>query len=169
MERVVLGLGSNKGFSGMAPDELLKRACARISEFVCKMEFSSIYRTAAMYVLDQDDFYNMVAVGEFSGTPELLLEKIHSVEQEFGRNRISEIRNGPRSLDIDIELFGHRRINTQSLVVPHERLLERAFVLVPFLEVLEKNADVNKADIEFYGKKLELLENQRVEKYCPFY
>jgi len=53
-------------------------------------------------------------------------------------------------------------------VIPHERLLERAFVLAPFLEVLKKNADVNKADIEFYAKKLDLLKEQRVEIYCPF-
>ena len=71
-------------------------------------------------------------------------------------------------MDIDIELFGNQTVKKENLVIPHERLLERAFVLAPFLEVLQKNADVNKADIEFYGKKLELLKDQRVEKYCSF-
>ena len=90
------------------------------------------------------------------------------IEQKFGRDRSLEVRNGPRSLDIDIELFGNQTVKKENLVIPHERLLERAFVLAPFLEVLQKNADVNKADIEFYGKKLELLKDQRVEKYCSF-
>ena len=104
---------------------------------------------------------------ESSGTPDSLLEKIHSIEQKFGRDRSLEVRNGPRSLDIE-ELFGNQTVKKENLVIPHERLLERAFVLAPFLEVLQKNADVNKADIEFYGKKLELLKDQRVEKYCSF-
>lgn len=168
MERVVLGLGSNKSFGDFSSLELLKRACCSLSDFIHELKFSSIYKTAAMYLAGQDDFYNMVAVGMYDGTADSLLEKIHLIEQELGRNRSLEIRNGPRSLDIDIELFGNQVIKKENLVVPHERLLERAFVLAPFLEVLQKNADVNKADIDFYGKKLELLKNQRVEKYCPF-
>lgn len=168
MERVVLGLGSNKSFGAFSSPELLRQSCSCLADFIHELKFSSIYRTAAMYVCEQDDFYNMVAVGNFSGTPDSLLEKIHLLEQKFGRDRSLEFRNGPRSLDIDIELFGNQAVKKENLVIPHERLLERAFVLAPFLEVLQKNADVNKADIEFYGKKLELLKNQRVEIYCPF-
>ncbi len=164
MERVVLGLGSNKKLNSLTSIELLQNACQELSSFIKDIEFSSMYKTAAMYFENQDDFYNMVAVGKFEGTAEDLLGKIHAIEQKFGRDRSKEFRNGPRSLDIDIELFGTQNIKTNDLVVPHERLCERAFVIIPFLEVLKRNADVNRVEIDFYSQKVELLKNQRIEK-----
>lgn len=166
MEYVVLGLGSNKPFDGISCVEILSRACAAISQFISGLELSSVYRTGAMYVCGQDDFYNMVAAGNYSGTPESLLERIHQVENSFGRNRAAEFRNGPRTLDIDIELFGLQTVRTPSLTVPHERLFERSFVLVPLLEVLKKNADANKAGIAVCSEHLAGLKGQRIELFC---
>lgn len=145
-------------------------AIKRIGGFVEKLCVSSVYRTAAMYVTDQDDFYNMVVAGDFQGTPRQLLEKIHAVEAELGRDRAKEFRNGPRSIDIDIEIFGKESVNESDLVIPHERLTERAFVMKPLLEILqimEKNADKRITDIPFssdflYGKLSELGE-QRID------
>ena len=70
-----------------------------------------------------------------------LLKKINQIEAKYGRDRTKEFRNGPRSLDIDIELFGNEVICTDNLEIPHKRLSERAFVLIPSLEVLTKPAD----------------------------
>lgn len=148
MERVVLGLGSNRSFNDISPIELLKEACVALSVFIKNANISSVYRTGAMYVTNQDDFYNMVLTGFYEGEPRELLDRIHEVEAELGRNRDNEFRNGPRSLDIDIELFGDRRIVEADLVIPHERMHERAFVLVPLIEVLRENADEIKGSHE---------------------
>lgn len=161
---VVLGLGSNKSFDSRKPVELLSGAVRSLSEFIENLEVSSVYRSAAMYVTDQDDFYNMVATGDYSGTPRQLLDRIHLLEAEFGRDRTQEFRNGPRSLDIDIELFGDLKINEADLIIPHERMCERSFVLTPLVEVLKKSADDNKADIVFYEEKLKKIKDQKIER-----
>lgn len=140
-ECIVLGLGSNRTYNGLSCTELLSEACTMLSSFIEKIRFSSVYKSRAMYLEDQDDFYNMAAAGFFNGSPEELLEKIHQIENKLGRNRSLEVRNGSRSMDIDIELFGKHKIHTETLIVPHERLLERAFVLKPLLEILRKDAD----------------------------
>ena len=160
---VALGLGTNREFNGLKGPGLLAHACARLSEILTSIRFSAVYRTAAMYVTDQDDFYNMVVAGRFEGSPQSLLKVIHSIEADFGRNREKEIRNGPRPLDIDIELFARRRIVQDDLVVPHERMTERAFVLRPLLDILNKNADVNIWSKGFYEEKLKSLADQKIE------
>ena len=161
--RLTLGLGSNKKYNGMSCVQILDEAVRKISTFVTNLEMSSIYRTQAMYVTDQDDFYNMVVCGDYSGSCFQLLDDIHNVESSLGRDRSKEFRNGPRSLDVDIELFGNERVNTENLVVPHERMTERAFVLKPLLEILHKNADKFKAEISFYEEKLSHLSDQRID------
>ncbi len=163
MERVVLGLGSNRSFNGLDPCGILFRACTEICSFLHDAVFSSIYRTGAMYVSEQDDFYNMVASGCFDGTARELLDRIHAVEDSYGRDRSKEIRFGPRPLDIDIELFGDLRIDEPDLVVPHERMTERAFVLVPFLEILDEDADSWNSG--FYRDCLASLSDQKIEMY----
>ena len=162
---VALGLGTNVEHNGIKGPELLACACVSLSRIIASMRFSSVYRTAAMYVTDQDDFYNMVVAGRFEGSPQSLLKAIHSIEAEFGRDREKEIRNGPRPLDIDIELFDRRRILQDDLVVPHERMTERAFVLRPLLDILSKNADVNIWSKGFYKEKLKSLEDQKIDLY----
>ena len=145
MVPVVLGLGSNRqlesGDSILPPAEILKASCEKLDKLLKQAVFSSVYMTRPMYVEDQCDFYNMVVGGLWEGTARELLSATQTIEAEFGRDRSREIRNGPRSLDIDIELFGSETIKTDDLVVPHPRLLERSFVLVPLLEILGKTAD----------------------------
>ena len=144
MNIVALGLGSNKRFSGLRPEEILGGAVFELSKILRGVEISSVYRTKAMYVLDQDDFYNMALAGFLDEgiSARDLLEKIHEIEASFGRDREKEIRFGPRPLDIDIEFFGNQKISEPDLQIPHPRLKERAFVLIPLLEIfdcLEKN------------------------------
>ncbi|MDE5775790.1 MAG: 2-amino-4-hydroxy-6-hydroxymethyldihydropteridine diphosphokinase [Treponemataceae bacterium] len=138
MTPVALGLGSNKKFSCLFPEEILGGAIFELSKILHNIEFSSVYRTKAMYVVDQEDFYNMALVGLLDDgiCARALLEKIHEIEAAFGRDREKEIRFGPRSLDIDIEFFGRQKILEPDLQIPHPRLKERAFVLTPLLEVL---------------------------------
>lgn len=160
---VVLGLGTNRDFNALSGPVLLAHTCSKLRGFLSSIRFSSVYRSAAMYVTDQDDFYNMVVAGRFEGSPRLLLNYIHKIEADFGRDREKEIRNGPRPLDIDIELFGRRRITEEDLVVPHERITERAFVLRPLLDILGKNADVKIWPKVFYEEKLKSLEDQKID------
>lgn len=145
--KVVLGLGSNKSlyFKGetLEPIEILKQACLHLSKLFLPQTFvqSSVYKTKAMYYENQDDFYNMVVLGDYEGEPENLLKETQKIEAIFGRNRSKEIPNGPRSLDIDIELFYDRIIKTVSLTIPHPKMKERAFVLRPLLEISPESAD----------------------------
>lgn len=146
MTAVALGLGSNKGFKGRPPVQILGAAVCELKKLLDGLEWSSVYRTRAMYYEDQDDFYNMAVLGlykgeESEGAALKLLDAIHGIEARFGRDRSAEIRNGPRSLDIDIELYGSKKISAETLIVPHQRLKERAFVLVPLVEILAKDAD----------------------------
>lgn len=140
MTFVVLGLGSNRSWKGMDSMTLLRSALQALSPLLQDMCLSSIYRSRPMYVEDQSDFYNMAAGGWLPGelSPRELLDKIHEIEASLGRDRSREVRNGPRSIDIDIELFGSARVEETDLEIPHPRLQERAFVLVPLFEVLEK-------------------------------
>ena len=139
MKIVALGLGSNKKFSGLRPEEILGGAVFELSKILRGVEISSVYRTKAMYVLEQDDFYNMALAGFLDEgiSARDLLEKIHEIEASFGRDREKEIRFGPRPLDIDIEFFGNQKISEPDLQIPHPRLKERAFVLIPLLEILD--------------------------------
>lgn len=164
----VLGLGSNKSFASLDSLHLLAKACDFLEPLLSDFRFSSVYRTKPMYVTDQSDFYNMAVSGQTELSAHELLSKIHEIEAKFGRDRKSEIRNGPRSIDIDIELFGNEEIHfsdssdpMKNLEVPHPRLSERAFVLLPLLEVLPLNADIQSRDFE---KSLAQIGNQGAEK-----
>ena len=122
------------------------------------VHFSSVYKTPAMYVTDQEDFYNAAAVGYVADDTDAFdfLKKINQIEAKFGRDRDREIRFGPRSLDIDIELFGDEHIDSPTLQIPHIRMEERAFVLIPSIEVLKYSAD--EIVREKYIKCLEAVE-----------
>ena len=143
MKRVLLGLGSNKSYEEKSPLELLDCAKNELKKYLSNMTFSSVYKTKAMYVENQDDFYNMAAIGfvEDNKDPFEFLSQVNNIEAQFGRNREKEIRFGPRTLDIDIELFGDDVINDPKLQIPHIRLEERAFVLIPAIEILTDSAD----------------------------
>lgn len=134
---VALGLGSNAAWGGMDSLALLGRACAMLRPLFRSLALSSVYRTKPMYLERQADFLNMVAAGVPSDglTPLALLSEIHRIEAALGRDRAREVRNGPRPIDIDVELFGLRSVLDDGLVVPHPRLRERAFVCVPLWEV----------------------------------
>ena len=140
---VVLGLGSNKPWQNMPSVRVLTRAVGALGALLADMRWSSVYRTAPLYLTEQTAFYNMVVTGFVSESlsPHDLLARTQQIEASLGRNRAQEVRNGPRTLDIDIEFFGDQRVHTADLEIPHPRLSERAFVLVPLLEILGESAD----------------------------
>ncbi len=144
MISVFLGLGSNKMYNDVKSIDILRSAYKCLNSIFQNIECSSVYFSEPMYVTDQDVFYNMVVRGdvEDSFTAFQLLDLIHKIEAKYGRDRSHEVRFGPRSLDIDIELFGNRVIDTVDLQIPHSRFLERKFVLVPLLELLYKSTDI---------------------------
>ncbi len=96
---------------------------------------SSVYKTSPRYLIDQADFYNLVVEGATDLQPLQLLAVTQAIEARFGRDRTCEQSKGPRTLDIDILLYGDARIDLPELVVPHPGMTERAFVLVPLVEL----------------------------------
>ncbi len=173
MQLLVLGLGSNTSYNGMSSLDILKSACKDLSNAGEKATFSSVYTSRAMYVENQNDFYNMACSMyiEDSVDPFDFLRYINFIEAKYGRDRSKEIRFGPRSLDIDIEIFGDKIIDDPILQIPHPRIKERAFVLIPLLEIFSQSADKNLR--EKYSKYLEDLHcknaDKDVEKYCDYW
>ncbi|MBQ3967039.1 MAG: 2-amino-4-hydroxy-6-hydroxymethyldihydropteridine diphosphokinase [Treponema sp.] len=166
---VVLGLGSNKPWQQYSSIELLVKAVRALKAFLHDIRFSSVYESAPMYVTDQAAFCNMVVAGraEDSLSPHDLLDQIHKIEASLGRDRSREIRNGPRSIDIDIEFFGNKKIRfsdsqnpLKALEIPHPRINERPFVLIPLLEILNKSAD--NVDSTLYAHKEEFMQMLKV-------
>jgi 2-amino-4-hydroxy-6-hydroxymethyldihydropteridine diphosphokinase len=100
---------------------------------------SSLYRTSPVGLRDQPDFINAVAAMTMDAAvlpAPTFLEKLFAIEAAFGRTRTpGSVRNAPRTLDLDLLLFGTERRNTPGLILPHPRMTERAFVLVPLLEI----------------------------------
>ena len=94
---------------------------------------SSLYRSAAMGYEDQPDFLNCVAKLETALQPRALLSHLQQIERDLGRTRSS--RDAPRTIDLDLLLYGSEVIDTPDLVVPHPRMHERVFVLEPLVEL----------------------------------
>ena len=131
MEKVWLGLGSNMGNSRA----FLAEALERLMLVLVEMAPSSVWKSKARYVENQPDFLNLVVRGKTGKTPQELLAAIASIENAMGRDRASAGPKGPRTIDIDILLFGNRVIEEPDLVVPHPGIKDRQFVLVPLLEL----------------------------------
>ena len=94
---------------------------------------SPLYRSAPVGYADQPDFVNGVAKIETALAPRELLDALLGIERGFGRVR--EVKNGPRTLDLDIVLYGDTQVNEPGLVIPHPRMQERAFVVVPLADI----------------------------------
>src|SRR5579871_6813282 len=130
MKTVYLGLGSNLGDREATLQAALDRLHAR-EVFVRRL--SSVYETEPMELASQRWFLNVVAEAQTELFPMQLLGRIGKIEQELGRRRM--VAKGPRTIDIDILLYGNFVIRTTNLMIPHKRLTERRFVLVPLLEL----------------------------------
>ncbi len=130
-QRAFIGIGANLD----DPESGVLRAVQALRRMtgVKILRCSSLYRTAPVGYLDQPDFVNAVVELETALEPHTLLAQLHVIEQQFGRKRTW--RNAPRTLDLDLLLYGDRQIDSDSLRLPHPRMAERAFVLVPLAEI----------------------------------
>jgi 2-amino-4-hydroxy-6-hydroxymethyldihydropteridine diphosphokinase len=126
---VFLGLGANLGDRQLQ----LQRAVNLLREKMDIRAVSSVYDTSPMLVADQPRFLNLVSEAATSLSPEELLALLKSIEIQLGR--VAGPRFGPRLLDIDLLLYDDLVFASPSLTVPHPRMLERAFVLVPLAEI----------------------------------
>ncbi|MDR2048972.1 MAG: 2-amino-4-hydroxy-6-hydroxymethyldihydropteridine diphosphokinase [Treponema sp.] len=177
MPLCVLGIGSNKPYKEMPGEVLLGLAVDKLSGILGGIRVSPVYRSAALHVTDQPAFLNAAVSGFFpaaglaspaggkkavSRAARKLLDAVMAIETAYGRDRASERRWGERSLDIDILLFGEEIINEPDLVVPHPRLAERAFALLPLLDLLpDAAAPETKRP---YRKILEALPPQELRR-----
>jgi 2-amino-4-hydroxy-6-hydroxymethyldihydropteridine diphosphokinase len=125
-----LSLGSNLGDRAAHIESALARLA---EENVRIVKRSSFYETEPVEFLAQGWFLNIAVEAETELMPRQLLRVIRNIERELGRKRI--VRSGPRTIDIDILLFGANIMNAADLEIPHPRMTERRFVLVPMAEI----------------------------------
>ncbi len=130
MPEVLLGLGGNLGDPVAAISAALDRLEAGGVRILRRSRW---YRTAPWGKGDQPDFVNLCIAAETALAPRALLDLILATEAALGRERRE--RWGPRTIDIDILAYGDERIDEPDLTIPHPRLTERAFVLVPLLDI----------------------------------
>ncbi len=158
--RAFLALGSNLG------DRLanLRKAVSVLRESGCQTTgVSSVYETKPVGLTDQPDFLNAVIRIKTEHSPKALLELCQAVELRLGRERT--IKWGPRVIDLDILLYDGVTLDEPGLTIPHPRMLERAFVLVPLLEIdpevevspsvsaARAAADVDDTDVKLFADR----------------
>ena len=142
-----VGLGANIG----EPRRQIEAAIAELKKLpdTNSVLASRFYRSAPVGYPDQPDFLNAVARIDTGLDPEALLAKLQEIEKRHGRER--PFAGAPRTLDLDLLLYGEQTIASTRLTVPHPRMHERAFVLMPLLEIAPEAA------IPGRGKAGELL------------
>jgi 2-amino-4-hydroxy-6-hydroxymethyldihydropteridine diphosphokinase len=130
---VLIALGGNVGD--------VRATFSRAIAHICGMAQAALLARSSDYVTppwghqQQDRFVNACIEIETSLDPHALLFTLHRIEQKFGRNRTAETRWGPRTLDLDLLAYDDATIDKPELTLPHPRLFERAFVLVPLAEI----------------------------------
>lgn len=138
--RAYIGIGSNLN-DPVTQVETALNALSQLSES-CLRRHSSLYRSAPMGPADQPDYINAVAELETSLEPVGLLNKLQEIETQQGRTRAE--RWGPRTLDLDLLLYGRMVLDDPGLVLPHPGIADRPFVLYPLSELV--------SDIEIPGQ-----------------
>ena len=155
--KAFIGLGANLG----DPEAQVRRALAALAELpgTRLLAASSLYRSAPVGVIAQPDFITAVAAAETTLAARALLEALLAAERRFGRRR--DFPGAPRTLDLDLLLYGDRVIAEPGLVVPHPRMHERAFVLAPLAEIAPDIAIPGKGRAEAL---LAACTDQKIEK-----
>jgi 2-amino-4-hydroxy-6-hydroxymethyldihydropteridine diphosphokinase len=132
-EQVYIGLGSNLGDSISIVQDTIKRL-GKISKSEL-VNHSSLYQSEPLGDTPQDDYVNAVVALNTSLQPTELLLELQAVEHAYYRQRDPALKWGPRTLDLDIILYGNRMINDSHLTVPHRDMHNRLFVLKPLFEI----------------------------------
>lgn len=129
MEEVFIALGSNMGDR----IENLRTALKELARHIEVEQKSLVYESEPMYVETQPRFLNMVVSGKTALEPRALLQELRMIEKRLGR--IEAIHNGPRPLDLDILFYGDLAMDDPTLTIPHPRMHERPFVIVPMAQI----------------------------------
>lgn len=130
MSKVYFSIGSNKGNRSGLINEAIDKIDIIIGKVVLK---SSIYETKS-WGFNSNNFYNICILLESTLTPELILNKILTIEKDMGRLKTTD-QYSDRFIDIDILFFDNMIVNSKSLEIPHPRIQLRKFVLIPMLEL----------------------------------
>lgn len=154
--RAWIGIGGNLGDARATVEEALAHL-ARLPQSQL-LRSSSLYRTAPIDS-SGDDYVNAVALLSTSLTALDLLHALQAIELQHGRER--PYRNAPRTLDLDVLMYGDARLQDEALIVPHPRMTQRAFVLVPMLEI---DADVVIPGLGPARDFLDAIKNQAISR-----
>lgn len=141
MRIAYIGMGANLPSPAGPPEATLRAAGERIAALGRIAAKSSLYSTAPVGYADQPRFVNAVVALETDLDAQQLLDSLMKIEKEYGRDRADAVPNGPRTLDLDLLLFGDRVIDEPGLHLPHPRMAERAFVLAPLNEIAADSID----------------------------
>ena len=161
MFRCYLALGSNVGDR---LGHLRAGLCGLEAHGVCVLRTASVYSTEPREILSQPWFLNTVVEAETKFEPEGLMRICLEIENRSQRRR--DVRNGPRTLDIDIVLFDNRVVQTQALKIPHPRYAERRFVLEPLSEIASDQMDPVRN--QTVGRLLEAVQDaSTVDLFAP--
>jgi 2-amino-4-hydroxy-6-hydroxymethyldihydropteridine diphosphokinase len=134
MADVLIGLGGNVGDVRATFEKAIANICGMTQAVLVAR--SSDYATPPWGVEQQDRFINACIEIETSLDPHALMFTLHKIEHKFGRDRTREKRWGPRTLDLDLIAYDDVSIQKPELTLPHPRLFDRAFVLVPLVEIV---------------------------------
>ncbi len=156
MAVVYIGIGGNLGDT----ESFIGEALLSLDLLLGNLKCSSFYKTEPRDYYDQGIFLNVVVRGETEISPFELLKATQSIEMGGGRVRDKKIPKGPRTIDLDLLLYGNELINEKQLIIPHPSMTERRFVLIPLLE-LSPNL-VNPVDGKNYSGYLKEIEKQGV-------
>jgi 2-amino-4-hydroxy-6-hydroxymethyldihydropteridine diphosphokinase len=161
MADAYIGLGSNLG------DRFANLAAARAAiekDAGAITALSAIYDTDPWGPVRQDNYLNQAVRIDAVGRPRDLLEVLLRIERALGRDRATEKRYGPRVIDLDILLYGDEAVSEPDLVIPHPRLAERAFALVPLAEIAPALAIGGTPIRELIHR----IDSSGVRRYDPF-
>lgn len=158
MHTAYIGMGGNLASWAGTPEATLAAAAVRLASLGRVTARSSLYSTEPVGFAAQPRFVNAVVALETALEPRELLKELLAIEQEFGRDRAAGFANGPRTLDLDILLFGDLKVCEAELEVPHPRLAERAFALIPLCEIAPGAVDAQS------GKAMSQLLDSLYEK-----
>ena len=134
----LIGLGSNKSFRGMTPEELLAAAAKALSGCGSEVTLSPVYRSPAWPDPKEPEYRNAVARLVTALEPLELLHALQAIETRFGRVRSDDpsLRYAPRTLDLDLLGMGREVLESEAVTLPHPRLPERDFVLLPLRDLV---------------------------------
>lgn len=157
MDKIYIAIGSNLN----GPIKQLNKAVEHLKNHpeITIVNVSSFYVTKPVGIENQPDFINAVIEIKYDRGAHKLIDELLNIELLFGRIRAE--KNGPRIIDLDILLFGDLEINDSDLTIPHPRMMERVFVLLPLAEIAP-TIMVNGTPIQIALKKLKIDGIQKV-------